>query len=383
MFRTRARRYFPVQNVGFGLGNLDGLKYSIRDKFSDTQAAGFTSPRNANVGQLFRFNDSNNLVSIDSGDLVINGTAVASYTNPAYYYTSVAKANGLTLIWRIIGSGVIRLGFSGSSTLANTNQTGFLVNGTALQYMSNGNFNFNIGTWSSLSTYLLAKTYLTNGGFILRVKGGDYSTWKTLFNETNGSWTVSTSIFPSVSIAGAVVARIGDVWAYQPTSGKLLSSSTLNVNNPDTTILTSTLNSTNVLQGTVTAGSAGKLLELRYRQADANNYMLSRVEWNGSAYQYVTGHVIAGIETLQGSPVVGLTGNGNVFRMQVQVNGNTHRYYTSPSTNWTKQYADITDSNGASNLGVSVRNVGFTSTSLITHNYDDAEINTLLDRIAV
>ncbi len=383
MLRGRARQLMAMREFPAG-----GITHLLRDDFATAVAAGFSSPRTAepSPGKLARSADTANRVSVDAGDLLWSGGTAVSYADPAYYYTDdagngITRAHGYTAILALINSDVIKYGFATSTTVANANQFSFLLNAAGSTSYARQGTNITIGSWAAATAYLLAATLRANG-LELRIKGGAYSEWSLLFVDTSGF--NNSPVWVALSSAGTPTARSAKVRAAGGNDvGKLATASEIiSASSPDTTILTAKADGLFQLNGTVPAGAGGNLLELRYRQADANNYMLQRVEWNGSNYQLVTGHVIAGVETLQGSPVTSLTSAGNTLRFNVRAVGNNHDYYTAPGSTWTKQYGTISDSSGAANTGVSVRNVGFTSTSILCWDYQDAVIASTLDRLA-
>lgn len=377
----------PLRSLG-NPGSVGSVTYLLRDEFTTDTAAGFSSPRSAtHIGKLVRSADSLSCVSVDAGDLLWSGATAVSYADPAYYYTDndgngITRAHGYTVILALINSDVMKYGFATSTTVGNANQFSFLVSAAGTTSYARQGTNITIGTWAAATAYLLAVTLRTNG-IELRLKGGAYSEWSLLFVDTSGFTT--TPVWPAITSAGTPTARMAKIHAGGGADvGKLAAASEIiSSGSPDTTILPAAANGLYQISATVPAGSAGNLIELRYRQADANNYMLMRVEWDGvSAYQMVTGHVIAGVETLQGSPITSFTSAGNTLRFSVRAAANSHDFYTAPGTTWTKRYGTITDSSGAADTGVSVRNVNFTSTSILCWDYQDAVVAAILDRLA-
>jgi hypothetical protein len=371
-----------------GLTPAQQIAALIYDDFSTDAAAGFTSPRIAtDIGKLVRSADTNSRVSIDAGDLWFNGVTAVSYADPAYYYTdnndaSFARAAGFTTVFKLIGGAVVKVGYSTSATLANASQFGFLTNNSGTISYTRAGTDVVIGTFSALATYLLAATVRTNG-IEFRVKGGDYSEWSILMVETNWS---TTPLWPSISSSGTMDARLPFVRATKEPSvvGKLATGShILSQDAPDTTILPAANSGLYLLTVTSVAGAAGNLVEVRTQQADDDNYLLARVQWNGSNYELVTGHVIAGVETLQGSPIATVFGTSGVNRLWIRDVGANHDFYTTGGTTITKRYGTIADANGGANVGTSVRVVGgFTNVNLTAWDYQDATIAAILDRIA-
>lgn len=377
----------PLRTFGAALGVMGGggIVYLGRDQFSSTVSAGFATPLLSvpGPGNLVRSADVNNRVSEDNGDLWFNGAANVSYADPGYYFTDTAgggfaRQQGVTLIYRIIASGVAKLGFTTNVVVANATQVGILLNSTTLSYSRLGTDVLVGAGMSTLATYLVALTLRTSG-IELRIKGGVYSEWSLLFVDTN--WT-TTPLWPSLSIAGTVNIRIPDYYLTAVIGALTSGSELLSASSPDTTILAAAADGVYQLTGTVPAGSAGNLIEFRYRQVDVNNYCLVRVEWNGSNYQLVSGHVIAGVETLQGSPIASIFSAGNAFRLEISAASNAHNFWSTAGTTWAKRYGIITDSAGQSNTGVSVRNVNFTATGVSGWTYQDAGIAAALDRVA-
>ncbi len=364
-----------------------GLAYLLRDEFTTAAAAGFTSPASGEPGpgKLVRSLDSLSQVSKDTGDLVFSGTAPVNYADPAYYYTdnaggSFARAAGETVIFKLVSTGVMNIGFTTNTTIANGTLFGALTNSAGTLSYTRGGTTVAIGAFAAATTYLIAVTLRANG-LEIRIKGGVYSEWALVFVETN--WN-TTPLWPAHASAGAVVTRFPFVrMPLMADVGRLTASEVLSVSSPDTTIRAGKAETFICLTGTPPTGGAGNLLELRYRQLDANNYMLARIQWNGANYELVTGHVIAGVETLQGSPIASVAFAANVERLIVRATVNAHDFWTTPSTTITKRYGTITDATGAAELGVSVRNVGFTATSLLAWDYLDADIAANLDRLSV
>lgn len=358
--------------------------YLLRGKFTTAQSAGFTSPLalEPGPGNLVRAVDTSNLGSVVSDSFTITGTAFVNNSDPAYYFTNAAgssfdRAAGLTVIFRISPTGIVNIMWTNNIVPTAATCTGVRTDGTNLIYSRNGNV-IVIGTDTNGAEHLIALT-LTTGGIEMRVRGGVYSEWSLIFPETGYS---TTPLWPALTISTTATAVLSDIYINQPVGRLATGSQIVSQSSPDTTILTGVANALVQLTATVPAGAGGNLIELRYREADANNYSLARVQWNGSNYELVTGHVISGVETLQGSPIASVVAAGNTLRLMVRANGNSHEFWTTGGSTWTKRYAVITDASGASNVGVSVRNVSFTSTSLLAWDYQDAEIATALSLIA-
>lgn len=365
-----------------------GIVYLLDDEFTTDAAASFASPAlsEPGPGKLVRAADSASRVSKDAGDLLWSGAAASANVDPAYYFTdsadaSFTRAAGLTAIFKLISTGVMNFGFTTNTTIANATMFGFLSNsGTSLSYTRAGN-TVVIGSFSAATTYLLAATLRTNG-IEFRIKGGAYSEWSTIFVETNWS---TTPVWPAITQSGSVTSRfpfvriplLADV-------GKLATGShILSQDAPDTTILTASNSALFLLTATSVAGAGGNLIEVRTQQADANNYMLARIQWNGSNYELVTGHVIAGVETLQGAPIATVFGTSGVNRLWIRDVGTAHDFFSTGGTTISKRYATITDASGGANVGTSVRIVGgFTSVNLTAWDYNDAAIAAILDRLS-
>jgi hypothetical protein len=371
-----------------GLTPAQAISAIIYDDFSTDAAAGFASPRAAShVGKLVRSADTANRVSINAGALWPNGATVVSYADFGYYYTDdndapFARVAGFTTVFKLIGGAVVKVGYSTNTVLANATQFGFLTNNAGTISYSRAGTDVVIGTFSALATYLLAATLRTNG-IEFRVKGGDYSEWSVVMVETN--WN-TTPLVPSLTGSGAMDARLPLVSATKEPSvvGTLATGShILSQNSPDTTILPAANSGLYLLTLTSVAGAPGNLVEVRTQQADDDNYLLARVQWNGSNYELVTGHVIAGVETLQGSPIATVFGTSGVNRLWIRDVGANHDFYTTGGTTITKRYGTIADANGGANVGTSVRIVGgFTNVNLTAWDYQDATIAVILDRIA-
>lgn len=365
-----------------------GLVYLLRDEFTSALAAGSVNgtPAEPGPGKRVVGADSASLISIDTDDLLWSGTAASANADPAIYMTdnangSFARTLGLTAIYKVVSTGVMNIGFTTNTTIGNVTMFGVLTNSAGTLSYTRGGNTIVIGAFAAATTYLIAETLRANG-LEMRVKGGAYSEWSLLFVETN--WN-TTPVWPAATCSGAVTTRFPFVRVPLLTDvGKLATGShILSQDSPDTTILPATNSAFILLTVTSVAGAAGNLVEVRTQQADANNYMVTRVQWNGSNYELVTGHVIAGVETLQGSPIATVFGVSGVNRLAIRDVGASHDFWTTGGTTFTKRYGTISDNSGGANVGTSVSIVGgFTSVNLTAWDYQDAAIAAILDRLA-
>lgn len=161
------------------LGNVGGVKYLLRDEFTDTRAAGAVNGTPATPGPGTR-------VVVDTGSKLSIGSGVASFTpaasmgDPGLWYAALSRVAGLVLKleWTLATRQQADVGWD-------SGQSGGLVqsfscpDGTG-QLNARDNGLTAIGTLAAATSYELACVLRASGAHYL-IKGGAYTQWSLLW----------------------------------------------------------------------------------------------------------------------------------------------------------------------------------------------------------
>lgn len=353
-------RVMPDQIIRLGGGGLrsygPSLVYLLRDIFSTDVASPQAASRSAEPGpgRMVKSADTAGNVSLANGALKLTGTGTTVYIDPAYSWDGGSagfdRVAGRTVFFRVVPKDLFTLiHYSVAASVAAAKFMGVSHNTGAWNLRGSGANTAVNGAYTIATTYLIALTLRADGLYLFAI-GGAMTAWTLLAVYHN--WT-ETPIVPTFGTIGAQTAQIAEVAVRD--IGSDFAADTLplwSVSNPATGA-TATVGA--AAWFTVRAGAlpypGSGYQELRYRRQDANNYCLIRLyrSVTDGQWRLVTGHVIAGVETLQGSPTGNVFGSGVQGAFAVRVNGDNHEFFTSSSTTvgtaWTKQYATIVDAN--------------------------------------
>lgn len=192
-FRDRRRR-------GIGVGAMGrGITILLRDEFLTDVAAPLPSVRNSEPGpgQLKKSADSSNRVSIASGKLDWEGTAVSNFDNPGYAFTdnagngfprAVGRVARVELEIKTSTSRPLVVGLSKSATVAvaNTVLGLYFEAGAAARAFNASISGPTLFTWT-VGVYTLWFVEFSAGGAILGKGGAIGSAIKLLWIDRNGT----------------------------------------------------------------------------------------------------------------------------------------------------------------------------------------------------
>lgn len=344
----------------------------LYDKFLTNVATPMPASRSSEPGpgKLVKRADTGGHVAIINNILMGDTAAVTgTYTDPAYQWTEnddTALARGDYPILYFVVQNRYTSGSSGIGCGAAPDATPSASDDHREIIFLGGNVYMGMDATpiDSYDDYEIFKVYalaivIRAVGFSTFIRGGLFSSWTNVSNLLD---TNDVDIYPQITnIKNSDVVR-----AFTKNATGILRAETFPLikSSAPATGATFTGSATGWVHAyfdIAAGGSAGDKMEIRYRRADATNYMFMRLVWaSSSTYTFETGHVIAGAETVQGVPVASALSAGTTRCIIAKVVGNLHHYFTyrTGATSMIKRYNDISDSSGAANTGVEIVYVG-------------------------
>lgn len=335
------RRRVAVTVMGGGTGGYTDL---FRDEFYTSEAAPIADPRTLEPGPgTADLIDTGNKASIASGAFQWS-SATGNYDPAIIYLTPILNAVGTVVVFELYSATPkLQFGFLSVPNNPGPNRRGALYQtGTALNLaMTTGEKTAvnAIATIATGTTYLFAFIVRTSG-LRYAIKGGTFTDWTLLFDESEAAATryafVGSLASPSASEVERVVCAqlssptwtddnlLYSVQQTNPVSGAAFEASQAE-----------SLYKLSVTAPAVLAGSA----ELRYDVIDADNYS---VAYFNDAGAFLVDSVVAGTPTNTLTVAEVMVG-GQAGGIYVIPRGTIHRFWTYASaTGWTQRGNGVT-----------------------------------------
>lgn len=178
-----------------------GIRYTLRDDFTDTLAAGAVNGTAATPGPGTRtVVDTNSIISVGGGVLSVNGTPAA---NDRYVLDSVARAAGKVLVGKFptvtqpgATTGSTRFGWSLNGTTGSDGSPGFdTVNATTLRIKVGVSIPYNLAIGAA--PWYLALVMKAAGGYYFAKVG---SNWVLAWH---GGTDTTATMYPKLLLATA------------------------------------------------------------------------------------------------------------------------------------------------------------------------------------
>jgi hypothetical protein len=184
---------FPMSRRLAILGGR-GVRYLLRDDFSDTLAAGAVNGTPATPGPGTRtVVDTNSKITVGSGTL---NFATGEATNDGIRYGIQTRSAGKVLVAKLkMTGGIGNLGLDADTSGAITDSIA-LATGSAINIVVNGGTAFQAGAYAAGTEYTLAAVMRSTGVFWF-IKGGAFTYWMFLFPAYAGS----ANMYPAI-VAG-------------------------------------------------------------------------------------------------------------------------------------------------------------------------------------
>lgn len=310
------------------------IVYLLLDQFTTAQAAPLTSPRTCEPGPgTLAITDANNVLSIATARLVINGTPAG--TTDGLIGTSLARAAGRALIFSVptapgaVGNGNNRYGWVSTNAIAGTEAGSLSTQDSTNAWVFDINVNNQAtGAWVGVPGVAWEFAVVQRGtGFWAFTRQGS-GNWTLQWVGSVGS---TTPLYPRVRLNTNACnftmddLRVVDLGSPFDTDYGFVSFRTAS----PTTGATGTMTADAIVEFTWTAAAA-ETLELDVRRTDASNRWIVRCSQAGGTIKLIERN--AGVETERATAAQTFTA-GTAYRIVAICSGNSIRGYAGPASN--------------------------------------------------
>jgi len=316
----------PATSAGTAIPN-----WLLLDHFTTAQVAPLISPRNCEPGPgTLTITDPNNVLSIATGRLAINGTPAGA--NDGFIGAAITRAIGRALAMQFptasasLGNGNDRFGWVSTNTIGGTEVSSLSTQTSTDAFIFDpGGTNFVVaGAWSGLPgvAWEFAVVLRSTGAWcFVRQGAGNWTlVWVASTNNT-------TPVYPRARLSANAYNvtlddfRVVDLGSPFDTDYGFATNRVASPANPQAT----TMIADALVEFTWTAAT-GETLELDVRRTDVNNRWCTRCSQAGSTIKLI--EINAGVETERATAAQTFLNTG-VYRIVVMAYGTNIRSYVN------------------------------------------------------